>query len=80
MSVVRYKSIGSESGAYVFAPADKAIPLKLKPIEAYATEGKFNYNLIVAYKSVYKSTCHSISQISIDKEGISSRVIKMKIK
>ena len=39
MSIVRYPGSLGESGAYIFAPAVKDVPLKLKALDIFLVKG-----------------------------------------
>ena len=53
MQVIRYPTTNSQSGAYIFAPKEEGIPLKLQIIDAFILEGDDQDRIIVFYKSRY---------------------------
>ena len=53
MQVIRYPTTNSQSGAYIFAPKDEGIPLKLQILDAFILQGDDQDRLIVFYKSRY---------------------------
>lgn len=39
MELIRFPGIQSESGAYIFAPAGKGVPIKVKMLDAFIVSG-----------------------------------------
>ena len=59
-SIVKYSEYQSESGTYIFAPGLNGRELRIRPIST---------QVIVFYKSIYKTSCFAVMTIQLDKVG-----------
>ena len=67
IEIVRYPTQSSDSGAYIFGPRYKAVPLNLQIIDAKILdeEDKFLSKIIIFYKSQYSKNCIAIITITL---------------
>lgn len=68
-SIVKYSEYQSESGTYIFAPGLNGRELRIRPLDAYIMEGSISTQVIVFYKSIYKTSCFAVMTIQLDKVG-----------
>jgi len=69
MSIIRYSGVNSESGAYIFAPSQTGRAMKLKPIDAYYMRSTIQSQILIFFKTIYKSSCFGVLTISLDHFG-----------
>eukprot|EP00347_Sterkiella_histriomuscorum_P022331 403330858 len=67
--IVRYSGVESESGAYIFAPAQDYVKLKLSPLDTFKVVGSIQQSLITFYKTAYKPQCFAVQTINLDQVG-----------
>lgn len=78
IEIIRYPTSNSESGAYIFAPKDEGVPLRLQVIDATILTGDDQDRIIIFYKSRYSASVQALLSISINKL-LDQRVLKMSL-
>mmetsp|Transcript_33004 Transcript_33004/g.50541 ORF Transcript_33004/g.50541 Transcript_33004/m.50541 type:complete len:189 (+) Transcript_33004:2266-2832(+) len=77
MSVVRYPSANSDSGAYIFAPRlAEPETLRMVPIDAFLVQSPLTDKLVVFYKSTYMNAVFSMITFQVNHIS-NKRVLKV---